>query len=165
MSAANAREANILALADNDPEITSVVHEAIVVHGLTVEAYATVFKHICANQPEPLCWMPTGKTWRRGGKAQTDMAVLQELATACKIIREYVLLSWENCVFSSWLPARELQRAERAMDAMESLDKLREILDLAAADMRPTNQGGKKDEGNIDWEPPSDTDENGGDEQ
>ena len=163
MSVANAREANILALADNDHEIIPVTHEAIVLHGLTVEAYAAVFKHLCTNQPEPLCWMPSGKTWRRGGKAQTDMAVLQELATTCKIVREYVLLSWESCVFSSWLPARELQRAERAMDAMESLDKLREILDLAAAEMRPANQGGKKDEGNIDWEPPID-EENGGEE-
>lgn len=173
---ANNRETVILELANNDQEIFTIIHEAIATHGLTSQAYAAVFRYLCGDSRSAnnrLVYMAGSKTWKQGAKTLTDAMVLKELFRVDQMIREYVLLSWENCVFSTWLPARELQHAEKAMDALESLDKLKETLDLASGEMKftamgrtscPTADPEPESEPQINWQEPDDDDYQDGEE-
>lgn len=155
------RRARILELADDYDGIFTVAHDAIVTHGVSAQAYADIFKYLscdCRRSGTQLIYVPAKKSWRCGTKPVTDINVLQALSQVCEIVREYLLLSWEECVFSAWLPNRELQAVEEAMDSMESFDKLKEILDLAAPNMKikasepePKPKQGAKG-ATIDWE-------------
>lgn len=167
---ANAREATILELADNNQEIFTIAHDAIMTNGLTIQAYADIFRYLCYDArpaTDRLTYLTGSKTWRRGTKPLTDAVVLQELFRVSQIVREYVLLSWENCVFSSWLPARELQRAEKAMDTLESLERLKEILEASAAEMKAAGNAPlpapveTDTKSSISWETPDEDDGTG----
>lgn len=167
---ANPREDVILELANSDTEIFGIMHQAIMANGIDVKAYAAVFQYLCGDMRpsnERLSYLAGSKVWKQGNKQLTDMAVLQELSIVTRMMREYVLLSWESCIFSAWLPARELQQAEKAMDAMESIDKLKEILDVAASNMvsaknmannklLPSTK--EKEADGVEWEAPDDDD-------
>lgn len=155
----NTHREKIMKMTGGDETFFDVVHEAITEYGITAKAYAAAFCYLNAESADSdrrLSYSTGGKGWRRGKDAVTDAHVVHCLCVTCDLIREYIRLSWEECVFSAWLPQRELQKAEKSLDLMESMEQMKTILGLAAEAMKTKDADAK-----IDWDSFGDPEEDG----
>lgn len=143
-----------LTLAHNDIDLLEDVHETIMGTGISDETYAKIFSLMYGGDDDLIRYFPSEKVWRRNGQQLSDMKVFTALDKTCELIRAYVLASWENCVFSAWVPRKEVQKAEEKMDTQESIAHAKAILSLAAETMASESSGSPK----IDWA----ADEDGG---
>ena len=140
-----------LSLAHDDVDLLEDLHEAIMANGISDETYAKAFALMYGrNRAEEagMVFSKTEKVWKRGGRTLSDMKLFTALNKACELVRAYTLASWENCVFSAWVPKKEVQKAEEKMDAQESIAHAKAILALAADMMEGECPGSPK----IDWE-------------
>lgn len=140
-----------LSLAHDDIDLLEDLHEAIMTNGISDETYAKAFALMYGGNSEgesDIVFSKTEKVWKRDGHTLSDMKLFTALNRACELVRSYTLASWENCVFSAWVPKREVQKAEEKMDAQESIARAKAILALAAEMMEGECPGSPK----IDWE-------------
>lgn len=147
-----------LALVDDDPDTLDSVHSILMKEGLSEAAYAQIFALVFFNakdDSEKVSCSTVEKVWKRGKQTLSDMKLFSALSQCSDIIRCYVLASWGNCVFSAWASKREVTKAEKDMDAMESLAHAKNIL-AAAAPLMPNNDC----ENRINW-----TEEESGEEE
>lgn len=138
-----------LELVDDDPDTLDSVHSILMKEGLSETAYAQIFALIffqAKEDDEKISCSSVEKVWKRGKLTLSDMKLFSALNQCCNIIRCYVLASWENCVFSAWASKREVTKAEKDMEAMESLAHAKNIL-AAAAPLMPNNDC----ENRISW--------------
>ena len=125
-----------LALADGDPAILDDVHDILMESKITEKSYAKVFALLfykSRDEESRITYSELEKYWREGKKTLSDVKLFGTLNQCCDLIRYYALSSWESCVFSAWLPAKEVQKTEKAMDTMESMDHAKAILEMAAS--------------------------------
>lgn len=152
----------ILKITGGNENFFDVAHDMIAEYGLTAKTYAAIFCYLNSESVEEdqrLTYSVGGKGWRRGKDMVTDASVLHSLCTTCDLIREYIRLSWDECVFSAWLPQRELQKAEKSLDMMESMEQLKNILSMAAEAMKSKDVDAK-----INWDAFEQGGEEGGEE-
>ena len=139
-----------LALACGDADLLEDVHDIVMEAGISDEAYARVFARMYytgREEGERISYDAPEKEWRRAGHVLSDIRLVTELGKACDLLRAYVLASWDNCVFSAWVPAKEVQKAQEKMSSMESLTHAKTIFALASELMPADNPGSAK----IDW--------------
>lgn len=146
-----------LTLADDDPDLLDEVHAALMKHGLSEETYAQVFAALFFNNQEPdkrISCSSVENVWKKGTQTLSDIKLFAALNQCCDLIRCYALASWENCVFSAWASRKEVTKAEKEMDSLESLAHAKNILTLAAP-MMPNNEC----ESRINWDEKGDAGE------
>ena len=139
-----------LALAHDDTDLLEDIHDILMEFGISDEAYSKAFARMYYTEKEigeRISYDPSEKEWRRSGHALSDIRLVTELGKTCDLIRAYILASWDNCVFSAWMPKKEVQKAEEKMGAMESLTHVKAIFALASELMPSSASGSTK----IDW--------------
>ena len=130
-----------LTLAHNDTDLLEDIHDILMESSISDEAYAKAFARMYYTEKEigeRISYDPAEKEWRRAGHALSDVRLVTELGKTCDLIRAYAMASWDNCVFSAWVPKKEVQKAEEKMGAMESLTHVKAIFALAA-DLMPSS--------------------------
>ena len=139
-----------LALAHDDTDLLEDIHDILMEFGISDEAYSKAFARMYYTEKEigeRISYDPSEKEWRRYGHALSDIRLVTELGKTCDLVRAYILASWDNCVFSAWMPKKEVQKAEEKMGAMESLTHAKAIFALASELMPSSASGSTK----IDW--------------
>ena len=139
-----------LALAHDDTDLLEDIHDILMEFGISDEAYSKAFARMYYTEKEigeRISYDPSEKEWRRSGHALSDIRLVTELGKTCDLVRAYILASWDNCVFSAWMPKKEVQKAEEKMGAMESLTHAKAIFALASELMPSSASGSTK----IDW--------------
>ena len=139
-----------LALAHDDTDLLEDIHDILMEFGISDEAYSKAFARMYYTEKEigeRISYDPSEKEWRRSGHALSDIRLVTELGKTCDLVRAYILASWDNCVFSAWMPKKEVQKAEENMGAMESLTHAKAIFALASELMPSSASGSTK----IDW--------------
>ena len=139
-----------LALANDDTDLLEDIHDILMEFGISDEAYSKAFARMYYTEKEigeRISYDPSEKEWRRSGHALSDIRLVTELGKTCDLVRAYILASWDNCVFSAWMPKKEVQKAEEKMGAMESLTHAKAIFALASELMPSSASGSTK----IDW--------------
>jgi len=139
-----------LALAHDDTDLLEDIHDILMEFGISDEAYSKAFARMYYTEKEigeRISYDPSEKEWRRSGHALSDIRLVTELGKTCDLVRAYILASWDNCVFSAWVPKKEVQKAEEKMGAMESLTHAKAIFALASELMPSSASGSTK----IDW--------------
>ena len=139
-----------LALAHDDTDLLEDIHDILMEFGISDEAYSKAFARMYYTEKEigeRISYDPSEKEWRRSGHALSDIRLVTELGKTCDLVRAYILASWDNCVFSAWMPKKEVQKAEEKMGVMESLTHAKAIFALASELMPSSASGSTK----IDW--------------
>lgn len=104
-----------LALAHDDTDLLEDIHDILMEFGISDEAYSKAFARMYYTEKEigeRISYDPSEKEWRRSGHALSDIRLVTELGKTCDLVRAYILASWDNCVFSAWMPKKEVQKAE-----------------------------------------------------
>jgi len=138
-----------LSLADNNTDLLEELHDIITDNGITEETYARAFALLHYKDKdgdERISYAEAEQEWKRSGHVLSDVKLFTALNQSCELVRNYILASWENCVFSTWVSRKEVQKAEAKMDTMESLTHAKAIITLASAYMPSTDQDIR-----IDW--------------
>lgn len=140
------RKKELIEMANGKEELLEEIDAIIHQFALTEKMYARVFCLLNFDslpRCEQLTFSPADKAWMRNGRTLSDVKLFSILSNVCDVVREYVNYSWESCVFSSWMSNRELQKAEKDMDNMESLVKMKSVIRIAADFMRTDDHSGK----------------------
>lgn len=136
-------------LLDDRSELLPLVHDILAEHHLSEIAYANIFELVnysmAADPSDVVAYFAPTKEWRLGKRVISDIKLFGLLDKICDIIRLYVRISWEDCIFSAWVSDAELTKAEAAMTSMESISHIRNILETASKNMVFNTDG------TMDW--------------
>ena len=128
------RKINLEYLAQNQPDVLAEVHRILREDGISEQSYAKVFC-LCFNQiaapEEKVSFITNGSSWQMGSRHMSDAKILVSLCQICELMHDHVLAEWNNSLFAAWIDSSALERIETAMDGMESLNKLKAILQAA----------------------------------
>lgn len=139
-------------------EAIPVIKDILAESGISDKAYAQIFKLIyfdlAESQEHEISFCKSTKEWRIGKKPLSDLRLFCLLGKVHEIVWSFVLSSWDECIFSSWIsemPA--LEKAKTDMTAMETMPHLRGILKIAIENMA------FKSDSRVDWGSDTDVDE------
>lgn len=145
-------------LVGHRPETISVIKNILAENGISDRAYAQIFQLMfydyADGQENEVSYCKSTKEWRIGKKPLSDLRLFCLLSKVHEIVRTFVLSSWDDCIFSSWvgeLPA--LEKARSDMMIMENLTHLRGILKAAVDNME------YKADGRVDWDSETDVED------
>lgn len=138
----------LMDLLNDRAELLPLIHDVLAEHHITEASYAHIFRVLystMADDSDEVAYCSVTKEWKCGKKTLSDIKVFNLLGQVCDIVRYYVRMSWDECIFSAWLPDQELMKVEQSMTSMEGLSHVRGILKIAAANMVYSSDG------TMDW--------------
>lgn len=145
-------------LSANQPETMTQIRQFLKTSGINEQAYADVFVllfNTLAPNDEKVTYIVTTNQWQMGTKIMSDAKLFVSLSRVCEVIHDCVLDEWNKSIFSAWIPAKEFARVENAMDHMESLSKLKAMLELAAQEISVEVSAASR----VKWEPANSDDD------
>lgn len=114
--------------------------------GISVTAYAKLFCYFQHDKPK-LVYNEIDNEWKRDRVKITDAKMFGWLGELCELMHTAIQFAWEDSIFSAWMTDKPLKKAEAAMDELESLSSLREILKEASQHMLDQDCSGR-----IHWD-------------
>ena len=145
-------------LLKNQPETIAQLRQFLKASGISEKAYADAFVLLFNTQAPneaKVTYIATTNQWQTGTRIMSDAKLFVSLSKVCEVIHDYVLNEWQESIFSAWIPPKEFARVENAMDHMESLSKLKAILELAAQDVTVEVSAASR----VQWEDPNGDDD------
>lgn len=137
----HSKKVNFEYLSSKQPDVLHEIHRILREDGISEQSYARIFYltfNQIASSEERVTFIAQSSSWQIGNKAMSDAKILVALSQVCELIHDHILNEWNNSLFAAWVDPSALERIEAAMDSMESLNKLKAIIQ-AAAKMMPSD--------------------------
>ena len=133
--------------AETLPVIRDILAETAISDNSYAQIFQLMFSTLADGEDNIISYCESTKEWRIGQKPLSDLKLFVLLGKVHEIVRSYVLASWDECIFSTWVETSPMvDKIKSEMLMMENIAHLKAILKAASKNMEYSNP-----DGTISW--------------